>query len=165
MAQPQVKKHRLPFDPISATPLDCYAVGRRYWESLTRAALSTGARVKSDFLSVYMSKPYPLVVPDELKQEIRSAAQRTGLSMADIMRQSMKAGLPKVVEQFGRSALKSFTAEEARLAYQTPNPEFDDPERHCARLPKRRPRGMKARATLGWWLQDFSTLKGLRQGA
>ena len=32
------------------------------------------------------------------------------------------------------------TAEEARLAYQTPNAEFDDLERHCVRLPKRRPR-------------------------
>jgi hypothetical protein len=87
-----------------------------------------------------MSKPYPLMVPDELQQEIRSAAQRTGLSMADIMRQSMKAGLPKVVEQFGPTTLKPLTAEEARLAYQRPNPEFDDLERHCATLPKRRPR-------------------------
>ena len=87
-----------------------------------------------------MSKPYPLVVPDELQQETRSAAYRTGLSMADIMRQSMKAGLPKVVEQFGRTPLKSLTAEEARLAYQTPNREFDDLERYCAKLPKRRPR-------------------------
>jgi hypothetical protein len=51
----------------------------------------------------------------------------------------MKAGLPKVVDQFGGSTLKPLTAEEARLAYQTPNPEFDDLERHCARLPKRRP--------------------------
>jgi hypothetical protein len=80
------------------------------------------------------------VVPDELQQEIRSAAQRTGLSMADIMRQSMKAGLPRVVERFGRPMLKPLTAEEARLAYQTPNPEFDDLESHCARLPKRRPK-------------------------
>ena len=63
-----------------------------------------------------------------------------GLSMADIMRQSMKAGLPKVVGQFGRTTLKSLTAAEARLAYQTPNPEFDDLERHCARLPKWRPK-------------------------
>ena len=55
------------------------------------------------------------------------------------MRQSMKAGLPKVVAQFGRTTFKPLTAEEARLAYQTPNPEFDDLERHCARLPKRRP--------------------------
>jgi hypothetical protein len=60
--------------------------------------------------------------------------------MADIMRRSMKAGLPKVVEQFGRTKLKPLTAEEARLAYETPNPKFDDLERHCARLPKRRPR-------------------------
>ncbi len=87
-----------------------------------------------------MSKPYPLVVPDDLQQEIRSAAQRTGLSMADIMRQSMKAGLPKVVEQFAGTTLKPLTPEEAQLAYHTPNPEFDDLERHCAKLPKRRPR-------------------------
>ncbi len=52
-----------------------------------------------------MSKPYPLVLPDELQQEIHSAAQRTGLCMADIMRQSMKAGLPKVVGLFGRTTL------------------------------------------------------------
>ncbi len=44
--------------------------------------------------------------------------------MADIMRQSMKAVLAKVVERFGRTTLKALTAEEARLAYQTPNPEF-----------------------------------------
>ncbi len=87
-----------------------------------------------------MSKPYPLVVPDELQQQIRSASQRTGLSMANIMRQSMKAGLPKVLEQFGPTTLKPMTAAEARLAYQTPNREFDALERHCARLPKRRPR-------------------------
>jgi hypothetical protein len=87
-----------------------------------------------------MSKPYPLVVPDELQHEIRSDAQLTGLSMVDIMRQSMKAGLPKVVEQFGRATLRPLTAEEARLAYQTPNREFDDLERHCSRLPKRQPR-------------------------
>jgi hypothetical protein len=36
--------------------------------------------------------------------------------MADIMRLSMKAGLPKVVERFGRTTLKALTAEEARLA-------------------------------------------------
>ena len=36
-----------------------------------------------------MSEPYPLVVPDELQQEIRSAAQRTGLSMADITRAAL----------------------------------------------------------------------------
>ena len=54
-----------------------------------------------------MSKPYPLVVPDELQQEIRSAARRTGLSMADIMRQSMKLGLPKLREQLSPNPLKS----------------------------------------------------------
>ena len=60
--------------------------------------------------------------------------------MEDIMRLSMKAGLPKGVEQFGRTTLKPLTAEEARLAYQTPNPEFDALERYCASLPKRRAR-------------------------
>jgi hypothetical protein len=87
-----------------------------------------------------MSKPYPLAMPDELQQEIRSAAARTGLSMADVMRQSIKAGLVKVLEQFGPEKVKPFTPQEARCAYQTPNAEFDALERHCASLPKRRPR-------------------------
>ena len=44
---------------------------------------------------------YPLNLPGELMAEIRTAAKRTGLSMADVMRQSMKLGLPTLREQLG----------------------------------------------------------------
>jgi hypothetical protein len=36
-----------------------------------------------------------------------------------------------------RQEMKPFTEEECRLAYRTPNPEFDALEHHCASLPKR----------------------------
>jgi hypothetical protein len=45
------------------------------------------------------SEIYPLAMPRSLLKEVRSAAKTTGLSMADVMRQSMKVGLPKVREQ------------------------------------------------------------------
>ncbi len=79
-------------------------------------------------------------MPADLIGEIRHAAQRTHLSMADAMRQSIRLGLPKLLEQLSSDQLKPFTAEESRLAYQTPNPEFDELEHHCASLPKRRVR-------------------------
>ena len=44
------------------------------------------------------SETYPLALPSELLKEVRKAAKKTGLSMADTMRQSMKLGLPKLVE-------------------------------------------------------------------
>ena len=43
------------------------------------------------------SEIYPLAMPKELLSKVRRAAKRTGLSMADIMRQSMKLGLDKLV--------------------------------------------------------------------
>ena len=42
----------------------------------------------------------PLAVPPELLEEVRTTARDTGLSQADIMRKSMRAGLPKVREQY-----------------------------------------------------------------
>jgi len=45
----------------------------------------------------------------------------------------------KLREQPSGNQLQPFTGEECRLAYQTPNPEFDDLEHHCASLPKRPP--------------------------
>lgn len=38
----------------------------------------------------------PLAIPEELLSEIRTAADRLGLSMADVMRQSTKLGLPEL---------------------------------------------------------------------
>ena len=45
------------------------------------------------------SETYPLALPADLLKEVRKAAKKTGLSMADAMRQSMKLGLPKLVER------------------------------------------------------------------
>lgn len=78
----------------------------------------------------------PLAVPPDLLEEIRTAARDTGLSQADVMRQSMKAGLPKVREQFkAQPKLKPFTEEEVRRAF-APDPYWDKLEEHMAKLPK-----------------------------
>jgi hypothetical protein len=84
----------------------------------------------------------PLTQAGREDKQIIHAFERghAGSPRAEIMRQSMKAGLSKVVEQFGRTPLKPLTEEEARVAYQRPNREFGDLERPCARLPKRRRR-------------------------
>ena len=80
--------------------------------------------------------PYPVAMPDDLLAEIKAAARDTGLSAADVIRQSVKAGLPKVREQFqGERKLKPFTIEEARRAF-APDPEWDKLEAHMANLPQ-----------------------------
>ena len=50
---------------------------------------------------------YPLAVPSDLLKDLRKAAQLTGLSMADTMRQSMKLGLPGLVAQLSPDPLKN----------------------------------------------------------
>ena len=42
---------------------------------------------------------YPLALPEDLYGEIRSAAKETSLSMADVIRQSVKIGIPKLREE------------------------------------------------------------------
>jgi hypothetical protein len=39
---------------------------------------------------------YPLGMPKDLLQEVKDAAKETGLSTADVMRQAIKFGVPKV---------------------------------------------------------------------
>jgi hypothetical protein len=39
---------------------------------------------------------YPLGLPKDLLEEVRDAAKATGLSTADVMRQAIKFGVPKV---------------------------------------------------------------------
>jgi hypothetical protein len=51
-----------------------------------------------------------LVAPPDLLGEVRQASQDLGLSMADIMRQSMKLGLPKLREQLSPDPLKKLEA-------------------------------------------------------
>jgi hypothetical protein len=58
--------------------------------------------------------------------------------MADIMRQSMKLGLPKLRDQLSPDPLrnlKPLSRAESRRCYQQPNREFDALEHHLASLP------------------------------
>jgi hypothetical protein len=61
------------------------------------------------------TKPYPLAMPDDLLEEIRAAAAETGLSNADVIRQCVKLGLPKLREQL--------MAERGRLTNVDPLPD------------------------------------------
>jgi hypothetical protein len=47
------------------------------------------------------STVYPLAWPDDVLGQMKQAAKRTGLSTADIIRQSAKLGLPKLLEKIG----------------------------------------------------------------
>ena len=54
------------------------------------------------------------------------------------MRQSMKLGLPGLVERLSPDPLKNLkpmTAEETRRCFAMPDPEFDALAAHCASLP------------------------------
>jgi hypothetical protein len=84
------------------------------------------------------SDTFPLAVPPDLLGEIRRASQDLGLSMADIMLQSMKLELPKLREQLSPDPLenlKPLSRAESGRCYQQPNLEFDALEHHLATLP------------------------------
>ena len=51
-----------------------------------------------------ISNSIPLAVPNGLHREIKRGAKETGLSQADVMRQSIRLGLPQFVEQFPKPA-------------------------------------------------------------
>jgi len=82
------------------------------------------------------SETYPLAMPRELLAEVRKTAKKTGLSVADAMRQSMKLGLPRLREQLAPKGqpLKPLSRAEARQAF-APDPEWDALEAAMARLP------------------------------
>jgi hypothetical protein len=50
-------------------------------------------------ISSMKSVAYPLQVPTDLMEEVSSAAKRLNLSKADVLRQSIKLGLPRLKEQ------------------------------------------------------------------
>jgi hypothetical protein len=81
------------------------------------------------------SETFPLAMPADLLEEVRQAAKRTGLSMADVVRQSAKIGLPKLVEDFALRSIKPLSPEECRRCFDQPNPEFDALEAHMATIP------------------------------
>jgi hypothetical protein len=78
-------------------------------------------------------------MPADLLAKMRDAARRSNLSIAEVMRQSMSLGLPSLLKQTSETPIKPFSAEECRLAYRKPNPEFDALEHHRASLPKKPP--------------------------
>lgn len=45
---------------------------------------------------------YPLPLPEDLGSEVRLAAQATGLSQAEVMRQALRFGLPVVQQRLAR---------------------------------------------------------------
>jgi hypothetical protein len=92
--------------------------------------------------SYMKTNTYPLAVPSELLKEVRKAARKTGLSMADTMRQSIRLGLPNLVDQLTPDPvkhLKPFTAEEIRRCFETADREFDALSDYCSSLPVPRP--------------------------
>ena len=79
-------------------------------------------------------------MPPDLLKEIRQTAKETGLSLADVMRQSMKLGAPRLREQLAPARkLKPFTKEECRECWGEPDPEFDALAADMARRPLRPP--------------------------
>ena len=84
------------------------------------------------------SEAVPLAMPADLLKEVRQTAKRTGLSMADAMRQSMRLGLPRLAEKLSIEQvlkyLKPMTEEEKRQCWEMPDPEFDALAAHCASL-------------------------------
>jgi hypothetical protein len=95
---------------------------------------------------------YPLAVPPDLLKELRQAAQQTGLSVADTMRQSMKLGLPGLVQRLAPDPvknLKPFTPAESRRCFTKSDPEFDALAAHCAGLPVPFPNNERA----GYWVR------------
>jgi hypothetical protein len=79
---------------------------------------------------------YPLAMPKDLLNEVRTVAKATGLSLADAMRQSMRLGLPKLREQLCANRLTPLTPQECRQCWGTPDPEFDALEAAMAKPAK-----------------------------
>ena len=78
-------------------------------------------------------------MPDDLLDEVRQAAKDTGLSQADVIRKSVKAGLGNVRKQFqAQHRLKPFTKAEAARAF-APDPEWEALESAMSRRPVPKP--------------------------
>ena len=74
---------------------------------------------------------YPLALPKDYCAELREAAGKTGLSMADIIRQSSKLGLPLLLEQLGPARVTNvppLPSKIARALYSQPDDDAEGTE-------------------------------------
>ncbi len=78
--------------------------------------------------------PAAVALPEDLYRDIRRTARQTNLSIADTIRQSIKLGLPRVIEVLSSDLVRPMSHEERRRCYEGPNPEFDALEHHCASM-------------------------------
>jgi hypothetical protein len=87
------------------------------------------------YVSSMKSVTYPLALPKDYCAELRDAAGKTGLSMADIIRQSSKLGLPLLLEQLGHARLTNvppLPARTARALYAQPEDDVEGIKRFMA---------------------------------
>src|ERR1019366_7651195 len=78
---------------------------------------------------------YPLALPRDYCVELREAAGKTGLSMADIIRQSSRLGLPLLLKQLGPARITNvppLSAKIARALYSEPEDDAEGIERFMA---------------------------------
>ncbi len=61
-------------------------------------------------------RTYPLALPKDFCAEVRNPAGKTGLSIAEIILQSSKLGLPLLLEQLGRSRIPNAPPLPAKIA-------------------------------------------------
>jgi hypothetical protein len=81
--------------------------------------------------STMSSITFPVALPEDLYKEIRTAAKKTGLSMADVLRQSSKMGMPALLQQFGAEPLTNVEPLPDKVLeklYQQRDDEAGDPE-------------------------------------
>ncbi len=85
----------------------------------------------------------PLAMPADLLAEVKRTADDAHLSKADVMRQAIKAGLPRVREALraepSLDSLKPLTRAEEKECWGKPDEEFDSLAAHCSHLPVRPP--------------------------
>jgi hypothetical protein len=71
---------------------------------------------------------YPVAWPVDVLGEMKQAAKQTGLSTADVMRQSAKIGLPRLLEQMSAGRITNVAPlpdKVARALYSQPEEDAD----------------------------------------
>jgi len=69
---------------------------------------------------------FPLAVPEDLYGEIRRTAKETDLSMADVIRQSVRIGIPKLRSDLGSQRVTNVSPLPDKVARQLYKQREDD---------------------------------------